>query len=250
MLGIKAVLADGTIVDSLCSMRKDNTGYDLKQLFIGSEGMLGVIIKVAISTPTRISSHNVAFLACQRFDANQATFLSAKQHLGEIISAVEFLDRESLDMVLSQQNDALDPLEASNDPFDETAGSKDEDDGEKLETSLPPLDPGQELFQIREYFTIALSMRGCVYKYDVSLPIAEYYNLVHATRNRLGNTYEDVKIVGYGHWGDGNLHWNLSTIAHNDSVLFDLEPFVFELIDRKCLHPAFPWAKNRSEEGI
>lgn len=248
VLGIEAVLADGTIVDTLSSMRKDNTGYDLKQLFIGSEGTLGVITKVAISTPTRFSSHNVAFLACQSFDEIQATFLSAKHHLGEILSAVEFLDRESLDMVLSQQMDARDPLEASNSPFYiliETAGSKDEHDREKLETFLTAvMEDGhvndgivaqdsiqaQKLFQIREDITLALSMRGCVYKYDVSLPIAEYYNLVHATRNRLGSTYEDVKVVGYGHLGDGNLHLNVSTIQHNDNVLSALEPFVFEWI--------------------
>nr|CCA17465.1 D2hydroxyglutarate dehydrogenase putative [Albugo laibachii Nc14] len=248
VLGIEAVLADGTIIDTLSSMRKDNTGYDLKQLFIGSEGTLGVITQVAISTPTRFSSHNVAYLACENFDAIQATYLSAKQHLGEILSAVEFLDRESLDMVLSQQQETRDPLEASPSPFYiliETAGSTDEHDREKLETFLTAvMEDGHvndgivaqdsiqatKLFQIREDITLALSMRGSVYKYDVSLPIAEYYNLVYAIRNRLGSKYEDVQVVGYGHLGDGNLHLNVSTKQYNDNILADLEPFVFEWI--------------------
>ncbi|XP_057740236.1 D-2-hydroxyglutarate dehydrogenase, mitochondrial-like [Arachis stenosperma] len=72
VLGIEAVLADGTVLDMLKTLRKDNTGYDLKHLFIGSEGFLGIITKVLILTPPKLSSVNVAFLACKDYSSCQA----------------------------------------------------------------------------------------------------------------------------------------------------------------------------------
>ncbi|XP_015945180.2 D-2-hydroxyglutarate dehydrogenase, mitochondrial [Arachis duranensis] len=72
VLGIKDVLADGTVLDMLKTLRKNNTGYDLKHLFIGSEGFLGIITKVSILTPPKLSSVNVAFLACKDYSSCQA----------------------------------------------------------------------------------------------------------------------------------------------------------------------------------
>ncbi|TMW56256.1 hypothetical protein Poli38472_008904 [Pythium oligandrum] len=243
VLGVEAVLADGTVVDALSTMRKDNTGYDLKQLFIGSEGTLGVITKVSILTPPRSSSVNVALLGCEDFESVQKAFVEAKQHLGEVLSAVEFLDRQSLDMVLSQQDWTKDPLESSY-PYYlliETSGSNTEHDMEKLEAYLESaMTKGmvvdgtvaqdavqaRKLFMIREDITLALSQRGYVYKYDVSLPISQYYDIVKDTRDRLEEF--GAKVVGYGHLGDCNLHLNVSTLEYDERVFQALEPFVFE----------------------
>ncbi|DBA00525.1 TPA: hypothetical protein N0F65_006429 [Lagenidium giganteum] len=243
VLGVEAVLADGTVIDCLSTMRKDNTGFDLKQLFIGSEGTLGVITKVSILTPPRSSSVNVAMLGCQDFGAVQRAFVEAKKHLGEVLSAVEFLDRESLDMVLSQQDWHKDPLE-TNCPFYvliETSGSNENHDMEKLEAFLEStMESGivtdgtvaqdaaqaKKLFMIREDITVALSMRGTVYKYDVSLPMDQYYKIVEETRERMEPL--GAQVVGYGHLGDCNLHLNISTLEHDDKVFNALEPYVFE----------------------
>lgn len=78
VLGLTVVLADGQVLDLLSTMRKDNTGYDLKQLFIGSEGTLGVITEVAILTPTKPISTNVALFACESFAQVQRAFVTAK----------------------------------------------------------------------------------------------------------------------------------------------------------------------------
>ncbi|KAG6975772.1 hypothetical protein JG688_00002023 [Phytophthora aleatoria] len=219
VLGIEAVLADGTVIDCLSTMRKDNTGYDLKQLFIGSEGTLGVVTKVSILTPPRSSSKNVALLACEDFEACQKAFVEAKKHLGEVLSAVEFMDRQSLDMVLSQQDWTKDPLETPSTYYVliETSGSNSDHDVEKLEAYLEDVmgsgvvvdgtvaqdeAQAQKLFLIREDITVALAARG------------------------LAPT--DAKVVCYGHIGDCNVHLNISTLEYDDHVFSALEPFIFE----------------------
>lgn len=83
----------------LGTLRKDNTGYDLKHLFIGSEGSLGIVTKVSILTPPKLSSVNLAFLACKDYSSCQKLLFEAKRRLGEILSAFEFLDNESLNLV-------------------------------------------------------------------------------------------------------------------------------------------------------
>ncbi|OWM88827.1 hypothetical protein CDL15_Pgr020781 [Punica granatum] len=99
VLGLEAVLANGEVLDMLGTLRKDNTGYDLKHLFIGSEGSLGIVTKVSILTPPKLSSVNVAFLACKDYFSCQKLLLEAKRKLGEILSAFEFLDEQSMALV-------------------------------------------------------------------------------------------------------------------------------------------------------
>ncbi|CEG49635.1 d-2-hydroxyglutarate mitochondrial precursor [Plasmopara halstedii] len=243
VLGIEAVLADGTVIDCLSTMRKDNTGYDLKQLFIGSEGTLGVVTKVSILTPPRSSSKNVALLACEDFAACQKAFVEAKKNLGEVLSAVEFMDRQSLDIVFSQQDWTKDPLETIS-PFYvliETSGSNSHHDMEKLEAFLEDVmgsgvvvdgtvaqdaSQAQKLFMLREDISLSLSSRGFVYKYDISLPLDQYYKIVEEVRDIV--TPLGAEVVGFGHMGDCNLHLNVSTREYDEKVFNALEPFVFE----------------------
>jgi D-2-hydroxyglutarate dehydrogenase len=103
VLGVEAVLADGTVVDALSVLRKDNVGYDVKQLFIGSEGTLGVVTKVAIQAVQRPRAVNVALFGLPdgRFDATCVPLLRlAREGLGEILSAVEFVDRDAMELTL------------------------------------------------------------------------------------------------------------------------------------------------------
>jgi FAD/FMN-containing dehydrogenase len=99
VLGLEVVLADGTVLDSLSTLRKDNTGYDLKQLFIGAEGTLGVVTAVSILTPPLPNSVNVAFMGCPGFAEVREVYTTAKSMLGEILSAVEFMDSECMEVV-------------------------------------------------------------------------------------------------------------------------------------------------------
>lgn len=243
VLGLEAVLADGTVLDMLGTLRKDNTGYDLKHLFIGSEGSLGLITKVSILSPPKLSSVNLAFLACSDYSNCQKLLLEAKRKLGEILSAYEFLDVQSLDLVLKHLEGARNPLPPPMHNFYiliETTGSDESSDKEKLEAFLlhslesglisdgvlaQDIQQASSFWHIREGIPEALMKAGGVYKYDLSLPVEKMYDLVEEMRSRLGSA---ANVVGYGHLGDGNLHLNISIPQYDNTILAQIEPFVYE----------------------
>ncbi|XP_051152145.1 D-2-hydroxyglutarate dehydrogenase, mitochondrial isoform X2 [Andrographis paniculata] len=243
VLGLEAVLANGTVLDMLGTLRKDNTGYDLKHLFIGSEGSLGIITKVSILTPPKLSSINVAFLACEDYTSCQKLLFEARRKLGEILSAFEFLDINAMDLVLKHLDGLRNPLPSSKHNFYvliETTGSIQSHDNEKLEAFLvqsvesglvtdgvlaQDINQASAFWQIREGLPEALMKAGAVYKYDLSIPLEWMYDLVEEMRNRLGTS---ANVVAYGHLGDSNLHLNISTPLYDKNVLSKIEPFVYD----------------------
>lgn len=243
VLGVEAVLANGTVMDMLGTLRKDNTGYDLKHLFIGSEGSLGIVTKVSIFTPPKLSATNVAFLACNDYLSCQKLLYEARRKLGEVLSAFEFLDSHAMDVVLNNLEGVRNPLPPVVHNFYvliETIGSDESYDREKLETFLfrlmesglildgvvaQDINQVSAFWRIREGIPEALMKSGAVYKYDLSLPLENMYDLVDDMRTRLGHP---VKVVGYGHLGDGNLHLNITSPQYDDAILAQIEPFVYE----------------------
>lgn len=241
VLGLEVVLADGQVLDCLATLRKDNTGYDLKQLFIGSEGTLGVITAVTILCPRKPKSVNVVFLGCETFEQLLKTFQLCKGMLGEILSAFEFLDSECMRLLNTH-------LRLPNPISDcqfyiviETSGSDPTHDAQKLHNfleeamTLSLVSDGtvatedakiKALWSLRERVTEALTHDGFTYKYDISLPVEQLYQLVTDTRKHLGDQAKSV--VGYGHLGDGNLHLNVTSPAKDPALLAAIEPFVYE----------------------
>lgn len=199
----------------------------------------------------------LAFLACDSFAHVQQTLLLARRRLGEILSAVEFLDSESMAMVTAYLPDCSNPLGGSGRPegssasaagpfymLIETHGSNEAHDGQKLEAFLEEASScgavqggllaqsgaqAAAVWRMREGVTESLVRRGAVYKYDVSMPVAEMYGLVEDMRGRLAG-FADVRVVGYGHVGDGNLHLNVSAPEYSDELERAIEPFVYEWV--------------------
>jgi FAD/FMN-containing dehydrogenase len=257
VLGIEAVLPDGTVVDDLSKLRKNNTGYDLKQLFIGAEGTIGIITGVSILCPQRSKAINVAFFGLESYEKVQQAFKEAKGKLSEILSAFELMDSHSQDLVYEVTKNKR-PLETGH-PFYcliETSGSNSEHDNEKLQSFLEDV-IGKEivtdgvvaenetqvrnLWGWREGIPESLGHWGGVYKYDLSIPISELYDLVEETREKItkagliGDSDEHpvVGVVGYGHMGDSNLHLNVATRRYDKKVEKVLEPFVYEWISKR-----------------
>ncbi|XP_041343014.1 D-2-hydroxyglutarate dehydrogenase, mitochondrial isoform X1 [Pyrgilauda ruficollis] len=241
VLGLEVVLADGSALDCLTSLRKDNTGYDLKQLFIGSEGTLGVITAVSILCPQKPKAVNVAFLGCQSFAKVLETFTTCRAMLGEILSAYEFLDEKCMELVETHLKLSSPVADSPFYVLIETSGSNSTHDEEKLNSFLEQAMASglvtdgtvatddkkiKVLWSLRERITEALTHEGYVYKYDISLPVGKLYDLVTDMRARLGQSAKNV--VGYGHLGDGNLHLNITAESYSHSLLDAIEPFVYE----------------------
>ena len=262
VLGLEAVLADGTVVDTLNTLRKDNTGYDLKQLFIGAEGSLGVVTKVALLVPRKPSSINVLYLSLPSYKAVLQTMALAKDSLMEILSAIEFKDTASLQLVLKHQGQFGAKLPFEEEPEDpaaqadtdlngnghgrfymliETSGSNREHDQAKINAFLERLYEEVEgvngamaesesqaagLWRLRESVAESAGKEGYVYKYDISLPVSEMWRVTCQVKERLRET--GALTFGYGHLGDGNLHINVVTKGKDDRVLALLEPWLFE----------------------
>jgi FAD/FMN-containing dehydrogenase len=138
ILGLETVTGNGDVLNTLYSMRKDNTGFDLKQLFIGSQGALGIVTKVAIQLVTKPTSTQLAFLACNTFSDVLEIYKKSRYHLGEILSAFEFMDSESLELVLKNVANTQYPLSNKHRFYVliETSGSDRVHDIQKLETML------------------------------------------------------------------------------------------------------------------
>jgi len=216
IIGLEVVLPTGKILDLMSSNRKDNTGYDLKHLFIGAEGTLGIITKVGLSCPPLPKARNAAFLACETFEDVLQTLSCAKDELGEVLSAFEFMDEEVLNIVATEKTIPLTRGDGKNYRFCvlvETQGTNNAHDNEKIESFLQKvmdnhyvidgvmaqnLSQVHDMWEVRESCGPIIKSKGCNYKYDISLPINEYYDIVEEMRGHL-SAVPNTEIVNWGH---------------------------------------------------
>lgn len=244
VLGVEAVMANGEVIDCLSTLRKDNVGYHLKHWFIGSEGTLGFVTAISILCPSKPKSVSVAFLACESFEKVLQTLSVARAELNEILSAFELLDAESL-FLSTRHLKATSPLETSA-PFYvlvETSGSNSSHDEAKLNSFLETImdagividgtvsaDPSKigRIWLIRESVSSGLLDDGHCYKYDISLPLSHYYDFVEVMREKLAGIA--TRVCGYGHVGDGNLHFNVTSKEYSTEVLSIIEPFLYDYV--------------------
>ncbi|KAH8288268.1 hypothetical protein KR044_010637 [Drosophila immigrans] len=242
VLGVEAVLANGQVLDLMSNFKKDNTGYHMKNLFIGSEGTLGIITKLSMLCPHESKAVNLAFIGLNSFDDVLKTFVSAKRNLGEILSSCELIDERALNVALQQFKFLNAPI--SGYPFYmliETSGSNGAHDEEKLNQFISlgmerdeirdgtvTGEPGkvQEIWKIREMVPLGLIEKSFCFKYDISLPLRDFYSIVDVMRERCGDLA--TVVCGYGHLGDSNLHLNVSCEKLTDEIHERVEPFVYE----------------------
>ncbi|RWS24624.1 hypothetical protein B4U80_00926, partial [Leptotrombidium deliense] len=246
ILGLEVVQASGTVTNLMSSMRKDNTGYDLKQLFIGSEGTLGVITKVMILCPPKPSCKMVLLLSLDNFESVLSLFRETKHKFSEYLSAFEMIDSQSMSAVVDNLKlskpfnstfYALVELSTNNIAFVEseviqflsslmTSGIV-KNGTYSSETHLV-----NKLWAYRELIPEALTRDGYCYKYDVSLPLCHYYELVNEMRKILQET-NALRVCGYGHVGDFNLHLNITSKQFDEKILNLIEPHVYKWVSDK-----------------
>lgn len=235
VLGLEVVLPDGRVWDGLRPLRKDNTGYDLKQLFIGAEGTLGIVtgavLRMVPATPCRAT----ALLALPSMDAAVRLLPVLRTRAGGELSAWELVNREALGLVTTHLPGARDPFGEEHPWYGlvELAGSS-ADVGARLEEALADgVERGlvsdavvatgsverSALWSLREGISEAQRTEGVSIKHDVTLPIVGLAGFVEEVSLQLSDLLPGVRLVTYGHVGDGNLHYNLSAPRGADAAL-------------------------------
>jgi FAD/FMN-containing dehydrogenase len=218
VLGLEVVLPDGRVWEGLRGLRKDNTGYDLKQLFLGAEGTLGVITTAVLRLYPKPNASGTAWIALR--SAREAVELLAalRSRLGERISAFELVSRSCLEAVLTHLPDARDPLGTPHPwyvlvEFGDSGAQQDLE--ERLAEALAEREAvlAQSVEQARALWRIRESIPEAQFanvKHDISVPISKIPEFIALADAALS----PLPIYCFGHVGDGNLHYNVGTQQH------------------------------------
>lgn len=234
VLGLEVVLPDGRVLDQLTALRKDNTGYDLKQLFIGAEGTLGVVTAATLRLFPRPAATATAFIAVDSPAAALALLAALRESLGDAVTTFEILPRIALELVARHTPGVRDPFDASHPWYvlaEATLAASDAGLAARFETVLAAAAERQVLrdaviaasesqreafWRLRETIPEAQGREGASLKHDISVEPAQLPGFVEAGRTLLERLAPGARLVAYGHLGDGNLHFNLSEPAGGD----------------------------------
>jgi FAD/FMN-containing dehydrogenase len=229
VLGLEAVLADGTVVSSMNRMMKNNAGYDVKQLFIGTEGTLGVVTRAVLRLFPKPASRQSALVAMQDFDSVTGFLSLLRKELADSLSAFEIMWGDYYAAVTGEDGhraplardysfyvvfeaEGSDPG-AVEDRF-EAVLSQALDDGLIDDAAIPKSETeAQEIWEIRENFD-AILVPEPVYLYDVSLPIRDMQDYVSQVKKNVSTHWENGRCYTIGHVADGNLHFFV--VPHED----------------------------------
>ncbi|MBI4195701.1 MAG: FAD-binding oxidoreductase [Betaproteobacteria bacterium] len=227
VLGLEVVLPDGRVWNGMRSLRKDNTGYDLKQLYIGAEGTLGVITAAVLKLFSRPAATATAWAAVPHPDAALNLLALLRRHCGDRVTAFELISRNCLDLVLRHIPGTRDPLEAIHEWY-VLADLADSHSGHALRNELEiALEAALEdalvadaviaeseaqaraLWRMRESIPEAARAEpGMLYRHDVSVAVSRIPAFIREARVALEDLFPGVDVICFGHLGDGNLHYN------------------------------------------
>ncbi|MEF8768096.1 MAG: FAD-binding oxidoreductase [Candidatus Accumulibacter phosphatis] len=236
-LGLEVVLPSGEVWDGLRALRKDNTGYDLKHLFIGAEGTLGIITAAVLKLFPKPRSTATAWLAIASPALAVRLLAELQAQFGASLTACELVSEQALDLVRKHLPGAHPSVSAS--PWHlliELSGSSDEAALREALTSFlaaaldqrmlgdallaQSIEQARCLWALRENIGEAQKIEGQSIKHDVSLPISRLPEFVERADRALLLAYPEIRIVTFGHIGDGNLHYNQSTSAAGENAAF------------------------------
>ncbi len=235
VLGIEAVLPDGSRFDGLSALRKDNRGYDLRQLFAGAEGTLGVITAAALRLVPAIGSRAVAWVGMETSQQVLDLLRQLEAATGGAVESFELVPADGLDLVLHHIPGTRAPLAVRhrwNVLIEATAPAGAEDPREALERVLgAAIESGmavdatvaaseaqaEALWKLRESMSEAERADGIAAKHDVSVPVSAMPGFIDSARAAVEARFGGARVLAFGHLGDGNVHFNVRPPLHADN---------------------------------
>jgi FAD/FMN-containing dehydrogenase len=228
VLGLEVVLADGRVLSSLTALRKDNTGYDIKSLFLGAEGTLGVITAASLKLFPKIRASATALAAVPDVRAAVALLARLRETSGDRVSSFELIPRIAIELTTQHIAGVSDPLDRAHSWYVlcELTSSRAADsldtvlqealgaaltDGLVVDAALASSERERSaLWKMRETIPEAQRLDGGSLKHDISVPVASLPTFVERAAKWVQDNVPDGRLVAYGHVGDGNLHFNLN----------------------------------------
>jgi FAD/FMN-containing dehydrogenase len=236
-LGLEVVTASGDVWQGLSGLRKDNTGYDLRNLFIGSEGTLGIITAATLALHAKPAATMTAMASCTSL-AECVTLLGlAQQQLGAGLTGFEAMNGFSLSLVTQHMPQLRQPLPAA--PWTVLLELSDNESeaharerfegvlGQALERGIigdaaiaESVAQSHTMWHLRESIPLAQAQEGLNVKHDIALPVSRIPAFCEATQGALERAVAGVRLVNFGHLGDGNLHYNVQAPVGVDAAVF------------------------------
>src|SRR5271169_4007164 len=254
VLGLEVVLADGRVWDGLRGLRKDNSGYDIKQIFLGSEGTLGIITAAVLKLFPKPRTAATAWIAVASVDAAIVLLSRLRGALGDRLTGFELVARACVDLTRSRFPALPDPLPdhpwyvlvQADDPaidsplaaqLEAALAAAVEEEIARDVAIAQSVQQAEALWALREHITEAQRLEGPNIKHDISLPVSKIPEFLSLAQVELDAALRSLRYIVFGHLGDGNLHYNLSAPAGADvrSFLAQAESanrIVYDLVAR------------------
>ena len=238
VLGLEVALADGRLLNTLSTLRKDNTGYDIKSLFLGAEGTLGIITAASLKLYPRMSAAATAFAAIPDPRAAVQLLARLREASGERVSAFELIPRLAVELTTRHIPGVRDPLDAPHAWYVlcELTSPRPADRLDTLLTEALEQALGAGLvadaalarnegeragfWKLRESIPEAQRRDGASLKHDVAVPVAAIAQFIERAGEWVRANVPDGRLIAYGHVGDGNLHFNLNQAPGADRAAF------------------------------
>ncbi|MBN9144197.1 MULTISPECIES: FAD-binding oxidoreductase [unclassified Novosphingobium] len=255
VLGLEAVLADGAIYSALTPLKKDNRGFDLKQLFIGSEGTLGIVTAATLKLEPALADRRVIWAGVESIQAARALLLHAEKAVGEALEGFEVIPHPSLEAVFDYAPDMRSPLEGAHAWYALIEVVADAADaptlGERVETMLADAfeagllqdaaianseSQAEAFWGLRETVPMAERSKGPAMQHDISVPVEKMPDFITDAIGRVEATFPGVHAVAFGHLGDGNVHFHVISPEGSERAVWEasdgkaISRFVHDLV--------------------
>ncbi|QAY77057.1 FAD-binding oxidoreductase [Sphingosinicella sp. BN140058] len=254
VLGIEAVMPDGSVYEGLSALRKDNRGYDLRELLIGAEGTLGIVTAASLRLAAAPGSRAVAWAGLPDPQTALRLLRDLERQIGEAVESFELVPANALGLVLRHIDGSRAPLSeahAWNVLIEAVAPQGATDAGEALGNALGlALEQGlaadavvatserqaEALWRLRESVSEAERIEGQALKHDISVPVSAMPEFIETARAAVERRYPGARVIAFGHLGDGNVHFNVQAPVESEAAtwLFETGPsvsaFVYDLV--------------------